>query len=208
METVPDALEDAVLTAVERVATRNEIELNGSEESVNAIEFAVEEALAPVEQYLTWAEEAHHYARVAHKEGRIYAAISGELFVDPSHEQDDEAVIEALLVYQLDSLIGAHELKNHEKTLHLAADIFELQRLIGEREKRQEIRNQATARAKIRHKDMNEKKAAVLEEWIENGHEYESRADFSRIIGALKGIKYRTLYEWIAEYEKSEYEKD
>lgn len=205
---MPEAMEDAVLTAVERVAARHGIDLDGSDESVAAIEFAIEEDLAPVAEYLPWAEKDQHYARKARKEGRIYAAISGELFVHADYEQEDEAAVEALLVYQLDQLIGANKFKEHGKLLHLSADIFEIQRLLGERAKRQEISNQAAARANIRHRDMNNRKAALIQEWIDSSHEYESRADFARIIGTLRGIKYRTLYEWIAEYEKSTCEND
>ncbi len=57
MDSVPTALEDSVLTAVERVAARHGIALDGSEESVAAIEFAIEEALLPIVDYLDWAEK-------------------------------------------------------------------------------------------------------------------------------------------------------
>lgn len=208
MDSVPTALEDSVLTAVERVAARHGIALDGSEESVAAIEFAIEEALLPIVDYLDWAEEAHKYARDARKEDRIYAAVSGELFIGPEYEQGDDSALEALLVYQLDRLIGAFKHKEHERALFLTADIFEIQKHLGEREKRREISIQATERAGIRHKEMNSRKTALIQEWVETRHEYDSRADFARIIGTLRGIKYRTLYEWIADYEKSVCEND
>jgi hypothetical protein len=61
----------------------------------------------------------------------------------------------------------------------------------------------AARAANIRHKDTNDKKAAVLIEWDRTNAEYESRADFVRIVSPLRGLKYRTLYGWIAEHEKS-----
>jgi hypothetical protein len=207
MYSVPDALEDAVLTAVERVAIRNGIELDGTEESVTSIEFAIEEALTPVGECLPLAENVHLFAMKARKEGRFYAAISGFLFSAADYEQDDEAALEALLVYQLDQLIGAYKYKEYEKALHISADIFEIQRLLGARAKHQEISASATARANIRHQEMKSKKSELLQEWDASGGEYESRADFARIISKLRGVKYRTLYEWIAGHEKQAHEK-
>jgi len=57
--------------------------------------------------------------------------------------------------------------------------------------------------AEIKQKPFRDIKDAALNEWDESGSEYESKSDFARIVGALKGIKFRTLLKWIAEHEKS-----
>lgn len=61
----------------------------------------------------------------------------------------------------------------------------------------------ASRAASERHRPMNEKKQSVLAEWDATRDEYNSRADFARIVGDLRGIKERTLYEWIAVHEKT-----
>ncbi len=68
------------------------------------------------------------------------------------------SALEALLVYQLDKLVGAFKHKEHERALFLTADIFEIQKHLGERERRREISIQATERAGIRHREMNSQK--------------------------------------------------
>ncbi|UUC19771.1 hypothetical protein NOV18_04480 [Pseudomonas asiatica] len=202
LEYVPPPLEEAVIEAVERVAKRFGITLDGSDENTLAIQEAIEESLVPMQFYLDWAEEAHKFARDARKEGRYYAAVSSEMFVDQEYEQEDEATLEALAVYQLDCLIGATRSKDITAVLRISADLFEIQKLLGLREKLQEISAMAAERAKKRHQDMNSRKAEILEDWAANHSEYESRADFVRIMSDLKGIKYRTLYDWIARFEK------
>ncbi|MEN5198468.1 hypothetical protein ABE525_04515 [Pseudomonas wadenswilerensis] len=202
MEYIPSSLEDSVIEAVERVANRFNIKLDGSDDSSDAIQEAIEDSLIPMQLYLDWAEERHRFARIARKEERYYAAVSGELFVDPEYEQEDEITLEALAVYQLDCLIGATRAKDLNRVLCISADLFEIQKLLGRREKVQEISILAAERAKKRHQDMNDRKTALLEDWAAHSSEYESRADFVRIMSDLKGIKYRTLYDWIASYDK------
>ena len=207
MEYVPSSLEESVLEAVERVATRFGIKLDGSEANSAAIQEAVEDSLIPMQLYLDWAEEKHRFARVARREERYYAAVSGEMFVDPEYEQEDEITLEALAVYQFDCLIGATRAKDLPRVLRISADLFEIQKLLGRREKVQEISTLAAERAKKRHQDMNDRKIEILNDWAVNSGEYESRSDFVRIMSDLKGIKYRTLYDWIANYDKGKREE-
>lgn len=201
---MPAPLEEAVLEAVQRVADRFGITLDGSETNSAAIQEAIEDSLIPMQMYLDWAEAAHKFARDARKEERFYAAVSGELFLDPEYAQEDEITLEALAVYQLDSLIAATRAKNLTRVLRISTDIFEIQKLLGRREKLQEYSALAAERAKKRHQHMNAKKAELIEDWVKNGGGYESRADFVRIMSDLKGIKYRTLYEWIASHDRED----
>ncbi len=201
---MPAPLEEAVLEAVQRVADRFGITLDGSETNSAAIQEAIEDSLIPMQMYLDWAEAAHKFARDARKEERFYAAVSGELFLDPEYAQEDEITLEALAVYQLDSLIAATRAKNLTRVLRISTDIFEIQKLLGRREKLQEFSALAAERAKKRHQHMNAKKAELIEDWVKNGSGYESRADFVRIMSDLKGIKYRTLYEWIASHDRED----
>lgn len=208
MNSVPEPLEEAVLSAVERVAGRNGITLDGTDEAVQAIEFAIEVALDQVGLYLEWAFEDHQYARTAYKEGRIYAAISGYIFDYKPNESDDEPALEALLVYQLDQLVGISHKNNIQQMLRVSADIFEIQNLLGERGKQRDFSNKAAGSARIRHEKTTLMKEQAIAEWLATGGEYESRSDFARIVGTLRGIKYRTLYDWITEHERSEREKE
>lgn len=204
MEYVPAPLEEAVLEAVQRVADRFGIILDGSEKNSAAIQEAVEDSLIPMQMYLEWAETAHKFARDARKEERFYSAVSGELFLDPEYEQEDETTLEALAVYQLDGLIAATRAKDLNRILRISTDIFEIQKLLGRREKLQEFSALAAERAKKRHQHMNAQKAELIKDWAANGEGYESRADFVRIMSDLNGIKYRTLYEWIANHDKED----
>lgn len=56
--------------------------------------------------------------------------------------------------------------------------------------------------AKARHSPTNQQKANLLAEWDATASAYESRADFARIVSQREGIKYRTLYEWIAGHDR------
>lgn len=203
MEYIPSPLEEAVLEAVERVANRFSIHLDGSDENSYAIQEAVENGLSPMQLCLDWAEERHRYARIARKEGRLYAAVSGELFSKPEYEDEDELILESLAVYQLDQLIGATRARDITSILHISADLFEIQKLLGRREKVREAKDIAASRAKKRHQEMNEKRKQIVEDWSLNYGEYESRADYARIMSDITSIKYRTIYEWIAAHEKS-----
>lgn len=60
----------------------------------------------------------------------------------------------------------------------------------------------ASMAAKARHRLTTEKKALLLAEWGATGSEYESRADFARIVSQREGMLYRTLYDWIAAYDR------
>jgi hypothetical protein len=58
--------------------------------------------------------------------------------------------------------------------------------------------------SKRRHAPTNLQKTKLVSEWKESKHEYKSRADFVRIVARINGVKERTLYEWIAQYEQSQ----
>ncbi len=62
--------------------------------------------------------------------------------------------------------------------------------------------NIARERAQKRHASTNKKKTELLDEWVKNGAEYKSRADFCRIVSRRDGMKERTLQEWIQAYER------
>lgn len=61
----------------------------------------------------------------------------------------------------------------------------------------------ASKAAKVRHSATAEKKARLLAEWDATGGEYESRADFARIVSQREGMLYRTLYDWIAVHDRA-----
>lgn len=206
MSNIPPVLDEAVIEAVERVAQRFGISLDGSAKNSEAIQVAVEDSLIPMQYFLDRSTSAHHFARVAEKEGRYFAAISGEIFRDPEFEEDDLAALEALAVYQLSALANAHQKEKLDLVLAISADLFELNLKIGQKQISKEISKMASQKAKKRHQGMNALKAEILADWQEHKLEYESRSDYARIMGELKGIKYRTLYEWLAAYDRQHQE--
>lgn len=146
----------------------------------------------------------HKFVPMPPDQGPVYREIIGSIGLD-------EPILDALLVYQLDTLCGAVRDGETAKTLGVFADLLEIQRDIADREGRGFLEGMmskasswdASDRAKKRHAETNGKKAASLAEWDATGSEYESRADFARIISSRDGIKYRTLYDWIAAHEKT-----
>ncbi|MBN2974703.1 hypothetical protein [Pseudomonas lactucae] len=61
----------------------------------------------------------------------------------------------------------------------------------------------ARERAKKRHAHTNKIKSDLLSEWDTHFAEYNSRADFSRIVSQRDGLLYRTVYDWIASHDRS-----
>lgn len=120
--------------------------------------------------------------------------------------------LNSLVVYQYDFLCWLYA-NNH------IAEAFEVCELIsGTRGQIQHIEAlglqehrgavKATQRAqelaKKRHAPTNKLKDELLEEWATTGNQYESRADFCRIVGRRSGVLERTLSVWIARHEKSD----
>ncbi|WP_271194514.1 hypothetical protein [Pseudomonas turukhanskensis] len=62
---------------------------------------------------------------------------------------------------------------------------------------KEKISEAARTRALKRHAPTNKIKHQLLEEWRNTSSEYESRADFCRIVSRREGLKERTVYEWI-----------
>lgn len=119
--------------------------------------------------------------------------------------------LDALLIYQLDKLCLAQQASQINAVLALVPDTLAIQRDIGEREGRSfshdmldiSIKHEARQRAAQRHAPSNQRKATLLAEWDATSSEYESRADFARIISQREGVIYRTLYDWIAAHERT-----
>jgi hypothetical protein len=112
-----------------------------------------------------------------------------------------------LLIYQYDALCSLYKSDNFESALSVFEAIAVTRETLTHCEERHshECRtsHEARERAALRHAPTNQQKAAALTEWDATSTDYESRADFARIIGKRDGIKERTLYEWIAAHEKT-----
>lgn len=123
----------------------------------------------------------------------------------------ERPALDALLIYQLDRLCGAWQAGQVDEVLALIPDMLAIQRDIGDREGRSfsgemlELAgsHEARQRAALRHEPTNQRKAAMLTEWDATASEYESRADFARIVSQREGLKYRTLYDWIAVHDRT-----
>ncbi|WP_288079208.1 hypothetical protein [Pseudomonas sp.] len=119
--------------------------------------------------------------------------------------------LDALLIYHLDKLCSAQRAGQIDAMLALIPDMLAIQSDIGEREGRTfshdmldiSTKHEARQRAELRHKPTNQRKAALLTEWDATASEYESRADFARIVSQREGLKYRTLYDWIAAHDRT-----
>lgn len=56
---------------------------------------------------------------------------------------------------------------------------------------------------RARNAETTKLKHRLREEWDAQKHEYESRADFARIVSKREGMIERTLYDWITEHERA-----
>lgn len=112
-----------------------------------------------------------------------------------------------LLIYQYDALCSLYKAGNFESALSVFEAIAVTRETLTHCEERHSRdwrkSHEARERAALRHAPTNQQKAAALTEWDATSSDYESRADFVRIIGKRDGIKERTLYAWIAAHEKS-----
>lgn len=112
-----------------------------------------------------------------------------------------------LLIYQYDVLCSLYKTGNFESALSVFEAIAVTRETLTHCEDRRNhgwrTSHEARERAALRHAPTNQQKAAALTEWDATSIDYQSRADFARIIGKRDGIKERTLYEWIAAHEKS-----
>lgn len=112
-----------------------------------------------------------------------------------------------LLIYQYDALCSMYQAGQFESALSVFEAIAETRQTLTHCEERHSrdwrTSHEARERAALRHAPTNQQKAAVLTEWEATSSDYESRADFARIIGKRDRIKERTLYDWIAAHEKS-----
>lgn len=206
---IPSHVEEMILLAVEHVCGRNGIGMHGKEIETTAIEVALDDALRPIGQYLKWAREDDESSEQAYQQGRIYSAISGVLFSGQSN-LEDEATIEALLLYQLDRLVGAYKAQDIERSIHLFSDICEIKTLLAEINMENELMahadfersKAARARARLRHKDTEEQRPAALAEWDAHGSSYSSMAAFARHRHKAYEVTERTLYGWIRDHRK------
>ena len=206
---VPDHLLEMILLAVEAICGRNCLGMHGWQNEVVAIEKAIDLALTPIVNYLKLAREADEDSDLAYKQGRIFAAARWGMFGGPSN-LEDEASIEALLLYQLDRLVGAYKAQDVEKCVSLGADICDLQTLLAEIRLEREIlamadfekSKDARNRAKLRHSGTEKERLAALAEWDAHGGNVSSMAAFARSRHKDFGVTERTLYGWIRDHRK------
>ncbi len=133
------------------------------------------------------------------------SVVSGEISADKF--PDFEGLLAAIAVMYVDSCVIARHIDG--RGLDEAIDIVQTNLASANlyRECISSVNLALGARAKkaskSRHESMNLLKASLVDEWERSKHEYDSRADFARIVARLHGVKERTLYEWIGKYEQS-----
>lgn len=134
------------------------------------------------------------------------SVVSGEISADKF--PDFEGLLAAIAVMYVDSCVIASHIDG--RGLDEAIDIVQTNLSSAElyRECIDSVSLALGARAKkasnSRHAPTNALKAKLIKDWAASKHEYKSRADFVRIVARVHGIKERTLYEWIGQYEHSQ----
>ena len=122
-----------------------------------------------------------------------------------------EATMRAMLIVQFDWLCGYCREGNLDEAMRTFVGILETQRDISELDGSESaqfldgfLRSiNASGLAEQRHARTNQQKSNLLAEWEATASEYESRADFARIVSQREGLKYRTLYDWIAAHDRA-----
>ena len=131
------------------------------------------------------------------------AVIAGH--ISDSDLPDFEGLLSALAVMHVDSYIIASQLGHDtDEAFSNVMKYFTSARLYGETVSaaKEAISANGKRSAKVRHATTNQIKDALLIEWDATHAEYDSRADFARIISAREKMKERTLYDWITAHEK------
>ncbi|AZF22326.1 hypothetical protein [Pseudomonas sp. R3-52-08] len=132
--------------------------------------------------------------------------ISGEIAADKF--PDFEKLLSAIAVMHVDSCVIASHIDG--RGLDEAIDIVQTNLSSAKLYKEciasvgLALGSRAKKASSSRHAPTNALKAKLVNEWVESKHEYRSRADFVRIIARVHGVKERTLYEWIGQYEQSQ----
>ena len=119
----------------------------------------------------------------------------------------DYAMLTCLLVYQYDALCSLYTRGHMASVLAVFESIVETREALthglGRDIKESRLSHEARLRAEKRHAPTNQLKTRLLAEWEADSSEYKSRADFARIISQREGLKYRTLYDWIAAHDRA-----
>lgn len=134
------------------------------------------------------------------------SVISGEIAADKF--PDFEKLLSAIAVMHVDSCVIARHIDG--RGLDEAIDIVQTNLSSAKLYKEciasasLALGSRAKKASNSRHAPTNALKAKLVNEWVESRQEYKSRADFVRIVARVHGIKERTLYEWIGQYEQTQ----
>ncbi|UGV31695.1 hypothetical protein LO767_04130 [Halopseudomonas aestusnigri] len=124
---------------------------------------------------------------------------------------DEELMIDALLIYQYDTLFGLLHDGLTDDALYVMEDIA-LLRSVTERifvtrlsEMRQQRHKSENARdlARLRHEETNSQRAQAIKDWDANGTNVSSMAAFARARHRDFGVTERTLYTWIRDHQRT-----
>lgn len=173
-----------------------------------------QEASEAIDGYLSFlvtclrdATAAGGYQRQAAQDGRLYAAV--DRYIPAGFEGHEFK--EALRIYQLDNLIGLYREGRFDDALLVIDDLLEIEADIEsatmyswhDADNEAQLSQTQRDRARKRHKENNEQRAAALAEWESNGASYSSAAGFARYRHKHYGVTERTLGDWIREHRKT-----
>lgn len=209
ISSIPSPLEEMVLLAVERICGRNNIGMHGAAGEVAEIEAAVTRTLRSVGKILEWAKEEDGFNEEAFLQGRIYEVILNCIFPGYLGQPEDDEILEGLMLFQLDRLVGAYRKENLEAVMHIYTDICAMKELTARVDlsylNAQSINriksDEARDRAKLRHQHTNELRAKAVEEWDTRGGEFSSMSAFARHRHKAYDVTERSLYNWIRHHQ-------
>ncbi|WP_312379026.1 hypothetical protein [Pseudomonas oryzihabitans] len=123
---------------------------------------------------------------------------------------DDHTKKTVLLAYQYDTLCWLYDSGAFDQAFQLSEIIgatkCDLMRLctiqLAEYKDQEDRTSVARQKAAKRWQQNNEIKARLLAEWDREGDQYESKADFCRIIAQREGLIAKTLEIWIRTHSK------
>jgi hypothetical protein len=152
-------------------------------------------------------ELSREYNRARMEELKVFDAIKEEIscIIDPADE--DYWIVTALAIFQYDTLFGMLKKARFDDAYYIIDDLAMIRCNLTARDVKSYSVNwkkmAAVKAAQAKHSPRNQVKSIILAEWCATGAEYNSRADFSRILGDLHGEKHRTVYDWVTQHINS-----
>ncbi|MEH6490569.1 hypothetical protein [Halopseudomonas sp.] len=201
---IPSQLHDLTAKAFETLYTCYGENTNQNPADKQITERLIDDALSPIAKRIYEGKQTPEGQR-AYSRGRLFSTSLSSLDTEMRGVIQEQASMAALMIYQIDRLIDLQKAGSIESILDVFADLSNLHGELTRSEEYEcvmadaewEVVNQASKRAKLRHKETNQNKIKALAEWEKTGHNYSSMAAFATQRRKAYDVKERTLYDWI-----------